>query len=321
MIDTYALDFSGDNSILTKVRLPNLNPNELLIENRAVGVNRADLMQRDGNYPPPSGASRTLGLEISGLVVHKGAEVGNVRIGDEVCALVEGGAYAHHTVARESTVFAKPRSMDFESAAGIPEAFITAYQAIFVESTNHVRNGILIHAAASGVGMAAIQLAKLNYTFIVATASSSKHSFCKALGADRVVDYKSENFIEALLHMERQIDLIIDPVGAPYLDLNLKLLRTDGCLVCLAVMGGYKADLNLLSVLLKRLSLVGTTLRSRSTEYKKDLIQSFTRSVLPKFDEGLLKVYVDRTFTFDQVDKAHDYMRANKNKGKIILTP
>ncbi|PZN09740.1 MAG: NADPH:quinone oxidoreductase [Bacillota bacterium] len=302
---------------------PEPGEGELLVRVRATALNRADILQRRGLYPPPPGASPILGLEIAGVVERAGPGCGGWRAGDRVFALVPGGGYAEYVTLPAAMAMPIPDNLGFEEAAAIPEAFFTAYQTLFWIGRLQAGERVLIHAGASGVGTAAIQLARDAGADVLVTAGSeAKLAACRALGASHAFNYKEGPFARRVLEATggRGVDLVLDFVGAPYWEQNLECLATDGRLVLIATMGGgvvERCDLRLLMA--KRLQVTGTTLRSRSPEYKARLTREFVQRVLPRFAEGRLRPVIDRVFPWDRVAEAHRYMEANRNIGKIVL--
>lgn len=295
---------------------------EVLIDVHYAGINRADILQRKGKYPPPPGASPILGLEVSGVIEAVGPECSaDWKIGQEVCTLLDGGGYAEKAVAREEMLIPLPKDTELSAAAGMPEAFLTAFQALYQLANNPKRHSILIHAGASGVGTAAIQLARLYYEIIIVTASASKHVVCENLGANFTIDYKKEDFARVILdRLGLKMDLIIDFIGAPYFHKNVEVLNTDGCMVGLAFLGGSDIEkFSLIPLLQKRISLKYSTLRSRSLEYKINLTTRFKEECHSLFEDKKIQVIVDSIWPMTQVPKAHLHMEHNLNKGKIIL--
>ncbi len=298
-------------------------PHEILVKVAATAVNRADILQREGKYPPPQGASPILGLEMSGEVVATGSAVRKWKQGDLVFGLLPGGGYAEFAVIHEDMALPVPEHFSLTEAAAIPEVFLTAYQAL--QWLAHLQSGeqVLIHAGASGVGTAAIQLARqLEASQIIVTASASKHQICLDLGADQAIDYKSVDFQEAVLqHTDGQgVDVILDFIAAPYFVKNIQSLRRDGRLVLLASLGGGKIkDFDLRLLLQKRLQVIGSTLRARALDYQIQLTRDFSQFAMPLFSNGRLKPVIDRIFAWHEVREAHRYMESNQNAGKIVL--
>lgn len=303
--------------------VPNPGVEEILVEVRAFGLNRADLLQRLGNYPPPEGASEILGLECSGVVHSVGPGVEKWKEGDEVCGLVDGGAYAEFCRMDESMVWPKQKGMTWVQAAGMPETYLTAYQALFVLMDVTSMDSVLIHAAASGVGTAAIQLMQDLPLQKWGTASGGKISYCLDQGYDKMVDYRSESFRKKITEWSngKGVDGILDLVGGPYFEDNIWSLARDGKLTILGLMGGVKIkDLNISPILSKRLSIEGSTLRSRTRSYKRRLVAGFLDRFEDQILSGGLKPVIFQTFDWSETQKAHELMASNQNKGKIVLT-
>jgi tumor protein p53-inducible protein 3 len=286
---------------------------EVLVRLRATAVNRADLMQAAGKYPPPPGASEILGLEGAGEVEGTG---------ERVFFLLPGGGYAERVNVARGMLMPIPAGMTFEEAAAIPEGWFTAYLNLFLEAGLKAGERVLIHAAASGVGTAALQLAKGAGAEVVATArSAGKVAALAALGADVVVDTSNDSFevrTEAAFG-KQPIDVILDPVGGPFFEGNLRLLRLGGRLVLIATMGGPSASIDLRAVLAKRLRVIGSTLRSRPGDEKVALTAAFVRDALPGFADGSLKPVIDSVYPLERAADAHRRMASNENVGKIVL--
>lgn len=304
---------------------PNPQPQEILVKIEATALNRADLLQKAGKYPVPEGASPILGLEMAGVVEEVGSEVAEFESGDRVLGLLSGGGYAEYCTIHENMAMAIPDELSFEEAAGIPEVFLTAFQAIDWLGELSNRETTLIHAGASGVGTAAIQLAKHLYDarIITTAGTDQKNELCESLGSDLSINYKEENFSDVIESEfgENCVDLIIDFVGSPYWDMNIKILGMDGRLVYLSMLGGTKVDqMNLVPILRKRLTVKGSTLRNRSDEYKMKLTKEFEQKALKFFTDGTIKPIIDSVFNWSNVEDAHSRMKNNLNAGKIILT-
>ena len=306
-----------------EIPMPSMFKHGILIKVQASGVNRADLLQRQGKYPPPKGASQVMGLEVAGMVEQAG-EGTHFRKGDKVMALLAGGGYAEYAQVHEDLVMPIPEGMKTSEAAGIPEVFITAYQVLVKIAKLKATDWTLIHAGASGVGTAAIQLCRaVGAKCIVTVRSDEKVKFCESLGANVVINTTTSKFDKQVQEVTngKGVNVIIDPVGAAYFDKNLGCAALDSRWVVIAGMGGVKIpEFNLAMLLMKRISLIGSTLRARSLPYKSELVRSFTAQFLPKFHSGELRPIIDTTFRLDHVAEAHSYMEANKNKGKIVLT-
>lgn len=311
------------NLYIGKHARPDINSEEVLVKVKATALNRADTLQRKGLYPPPSGASSILGLEMAGYIEEMGKNVKGWNVGDRVFALLSGGGYAEFVNVHQDLIMRIPDSLDFDEAAAIPEAFLTAYQALFYLGKLKREESILIHAGASGVGTAAIQLAKSQgVANIMITASGGKHRLCKSLGANHTIDYKKQNFEKVINEITGGIgvDVVIDFLGASYFHQNINCLSMDGRLVILGLMGGNIVEkANLGKILSKRLVIVGSTLRSRSLNYKIQLSKDFAVMAIPKFVKKELKPVIDSVLDWKEVAEAHRYMECNKNKGKIVL--
>lgn len=306
----------------TDAPTPEPGASDVLIDVVATAVNRADLLQRRGLYPPPPGESEILGLEAAGVVAAVGDAVTKVRIGDRVCCLLAGGGYAEQVVVHEAMALPVPSGLDFVQAAAIPEAFYTAFVNIVQEASLAKGERVLIHAGASGVGTAAIQLVRVRGAVAYVTASSDdKVQRCVALGADAGINYKHERFAErvATLTEGKGVDVILDCVGGSYLEDNVAALRSRGRLVIIGLMGGTKAEINLGLVVARRLRIIGSVLRTRSLAEKVAITEAFRAEVLPLFASGALQPIVDATYPIADAAAAHDYVASNKNVGKVVL--
>lgn len=307
-----------DVLILGEIPQPVPGSEELLIKVHATALNRADLLQRRGKYPPPPGASSILGLEIAGEVVEIGRKVTHFRIGDRVCGLVPGGGYAQYCLIDYQTAFSIPENLSFIEAAAIPEAFLTAQEALFTLGQLQQGEHVLIHAGGSGVGTAAIQLAKYAGSMVYTTVGSEdKLEKVKAMGADVVILYKKQDFTEVI---QNGVDVIIDFVGASYLARHLNILSPCGRLICVGLMGGTQAEVDLEKILRKRLQIKGLIMRTRSIDEKRLMAARFIEKQLPPFEARILKPVIDCIFDLNQIEAAHRYMETNKHVGKIVIT-
>ncbi len=296
--------------------------NEVLIKVHATALNRADTMQRQGKYPPPAGASPILGLEMSGVIEESGPIAEKYKIGDKVCALLGGGGYAEYVVVHEDLLFPIPEQMDMTAAAGLPEVFMTAYQALIYLAKVQAGEVILIHAGASGVGLAAIQIAKSLGAKVIVTASKGKHHLCRQVGADHCIDYNSISFDEVVLELTKNkgVNMILDFLAASYFQKNIDCLDFDGRMVMLAAMGGIKTkNLNIGKIVWKRLKIMGSTLRARSLGYKIQLREDVQNQFWENFNKQTFKVSIDSVYDWKEVIAAHQRMESNLNAGKIIL--
>lgn len=296
-------------------------PSEVRIEVQYSGVNRADLSQRAGRYPAPPGASPILGLEVSGRVVEVGAQVRRFRVGQPVMALLTGGGYAEQVVVPEATCLPVPAAFDLEKAGAVPEAFLTAHLNLFVVGELRENQVALIHAGASGVGTAAVQLAREAHAQVFATVGSeTKATAVKALGGIPI-DRKKEDFAERVKAESKGngCDFILDVAGGDTLEKNLDALKVDGRLVCIGLLGSRTGTLDVGRLLMKRQRVIGSTLRSLPLERKRMLVADFERRWMPALGDGRLKPVLDRTFAADEVEAAHARMRGDENVGKILL--
>lgn len=315
--------FGGPETLyIGETNNPIVKPNEVLIEVHYAALNRADLLQREGKYPPPKGESTILGLEASGVISEVGEEVADFSKGDRVMSLLAGGGQAEFVAVDCRLVWKVPQEISLEQAAAIPEVFLTAYQALFFEGKTTDKSTVLIHAGASGVGTSAIQLAKARKCKVITTSSEGKLEICKLLGADLTINYQTQDFSKEILKFTngKGVDIILDFIGAPYFKKNLDCLSTDGILIMISVMGGVKIDeINLYPILSKRITIKGTTLRSRSLEYKQNLIASFQEDYSNELIAGKIAPVIDSIYDWSKIKEAHEYMGTNKNKGKIVL--
>lgn len=312
-----------DQLAIGEVAEPEPAQGELLVRVRAAALNRADILQREGNYPPPPGASEILGLDMAGIVESSGAGCRRFKEGDRVFGLLPGGGYAEYAVIPEAMAMPVPVSFTFEQAAAVPEVFLTAFQTLFWIGRLQAGETVLIHSGGSGVGTAAIQLAAdAGATVLTTTGTEEKCESCRSLGAVRAINYRSRDFASAVMDHTGGggVDLILDFVAAPYWEKNISVLRTDGRMVLISLMGGSVAQsVDLGQILKKRLQINGTTLRGRSVDYKTRLTRAFAESGLDKLASGRLKPVIDSVFSWDKVADAHTRMEANRNTGKIIL--
>ncbi len=301
---------------------PTISDNEVLVKVHTAGINRADILQREGKYPPPKGASQIIGLEIAGEVVSIGYNSSKWKVGDKVFGLVSGGGYAQYAAIHKDMLIPMPTNLSFAECAAIPEAFLTAYQALVSHANLQAGEKVLIHAGGSGVGTAAIQIAKFIGATTYVTASASKHDVCHSLGAEVCIDYHSQKFEEVVKGLTNGsgVDVILDFVAANYYQQNLNSLAMDGRMVMLAFLGGVKVSkVNLAPIISKRLKIIGSTLRSRSTEYQIELTKSFADFGYKALVSRNIKPVIDKVFPWKQVQEAHQYMEANLNTGKIVL--
>lgn len=302
------------------VPVPSLERGDVLIETVATALNRADLAQRRGLYPPPSGASDVLGLEAAGVVRKVGWEVDNWHIGDAVCTLLPGGGYAEAAIVPQDLLMPVPLGWTFAQAAALPEVFYTAFLNVFLEAHLDKGEWVLIHGGASGVGTAAIQLAKHAGSNVVVTASSEdKLATCRNLGADVAINYQEQDFAEVIRDSCGGVDVVLDMVGAPYLAKHLEVLNTNGRLVIIATLGGKQADIDLRTLMGKRIAIKGSTLRSRPLHEKVHIKEQFMKRFWRLIEQGAIHPVIDSIYPITDVDAAHEHMRQNRNIGKIVL--
>ncbi|MGE4061795.1 MAG: NAD(P)H-quinone oxidoreductase [Rhodospirillaceae bacterium] len=303
---------------------PRPRAHEVLIEVKAAGVNRPDIVQRKGLYPPPAGASDLPGLEVAGIVIASGTEVASFKPGDEVCALTPGGGYATHCVAPAGACLPLPRGYDWIQAAALPETFFTVWHNVFERGDLKAGEVFLVHGGSSGIGTTAIQLAHAFGGFVIATAGSDeKCAACRALGADLAINYRTADFVEEIKGKAPGggVDVILDMVGGDYVARNIRCLKPDGRLINIAFLGGAKAELDLTPVMVKRLTLTGSTLRPRDDAFKARLAAALKERVWPLLEAGDVKPVIHATFPLAQAADAHRLMESSSHVGKIVLIP
>lgn len=300
--------------------LPRIEPGEVLIKVAAAGVNGPDLMQRKGLYPPPAGASDLLGLEVSGVIVTTGGEVGRWKSGDSVTALTNGGGYAEYCAVDAQQCLPIPKGIEPRDAGGLPETFFTVWSNIFMGVDLKAGETFLVHGGAGGIGTTAIQLGKAFGARVIATDSpETRCKICRELGADRVVDYQREDFVE-VVRKEGGANVILDIVGGPNIERNFKAAAHDARIVQLAFPLGSKVEINLMPVMLKRLTYTGSTLRTRSRAFKARIAQELEAQVWPHIEKGRIRVVTHHTFPLTEAGKAHALMESSQHVGKIVLT-
>ena len=302
---------------------PQVDAGEVLISVKATAINRADLLQRQGGYPPPPGASPILGLECAGDVIEVGANVDGFQAGDRVCALLAGGGYAEVASAPAGSVLPIPDGLDYEQAASLPEVYATAWINLYMEAGMVAGERAILHAGASGVGTAGVQLCRVfGQTSFVTAGEAEKIERCVALGASGGYNRHEGSFLEAAQTFAdgQGIDVILDPVGGQYLSDNLVLLGTGGRLVLIGLMGGPKAEINLAVLMGKRARVIGSTLRSRPNAEKAEVMSQLEQYVWPKISSGDIAPIIDSVFPIQDTDGAHRRMASNESFGKIVLT-
>jgi putative PIG3 family NAD(P)H quinone oxidoreductase len=307
---------------LREVTAPAVRDGYVLVDVKATALNRADLLQRRGFYPPPKGETDILGLECAGVVAELGAGVSSVAPGERVMALLPGGGYAERVLVPEKMLIPVPATLSFEQAAAVPEAFLVAREALFTLGRLRANDVALIHASAGGVGSAAVQLAKQTGARVVATAGSDdKLAWVAALGADVVVNYKSGDFVDAVKKLSdgKGADVVLDFVGASYWQKHASCLSIGGRVISIGVLGGASAEVNFAQLMSRRYQLLGLVMRSRDVSEKIVVTQAFIRETLPFIATGALKPLIDSVFPLADAVKAHERMEANLNLGKIVL--
>lgn len=314
----------GDADVLgiAELAVPKPKATELLIKVHATALNRADISQRRGSYPPPPGHCEILGLEIAGEVAETGNDVTGFKPGDKVFGLVDGGGYAEYCVIDANMAMTVPEGWAYEQAAAIPEVFLTAHVCLFQLGELQAYESVLIHAGGSGVGTAAIQMAHAIGAKVYVTAGSAeKIRRCVELGADAGIHYKKEDFALALqpLTQNQGVDVILDCIGMEYFARNLSSLKTEGRLIQIAAMTGSKCEVFLGQIIMKRLQIKGNTMRSRPLVEKQHITREFIQQWLPLLADGTLKPVIDSIVPFEQVQEAHRYLESNHNFGKVIL--
>lgn len=295
---------------------------QVLIQVAATGVNRPDVMQRKGMYPPPEGASDLPGLEVAGTIVAVGADVRHLKVGDNVCALVTGGGYAEYCLASACLCLPIPQGFSFLQAAALPETFFTVWSNVFDRARLLPAETLLVHGGSSGIGTTAIQLAKAYGAKVIVTAGSdAKCQFCLELGADAAINYKTQGFVKEVNELtdNRGVDVILDMVGGDYFARNIQCMAYDARLVQIALQNGPKADINLLPFLLKRLTYSGSTLRARDDMFKSAIAEQLYKNIWPLLSTGQIKPVIHTTFALEEAARAHALMENNQHMGKIML--
>jgi putative PIG3 family NAD(P)H quinone oxidoreductase len=312
---------------LTWQEVPNVPPEdgEVLIKVSAAGVNRADLLQAAGKYPPPPGASKILGLEVSGVIAEVGEGVGQWQVGQQVCALLAGGGYAEFVTVPASQVMPVPTAVELDQAAALPEAACTVWSNLVMTAQLAADDVVLIHGGASGVGTHAIQVARGLDSRVAATAGSApKLDLCTELGAEIVINHRDEDFVERV-RAETDgagADVILDIIGAAYLDRNVDALAPDGRLIVIGMQGGVKGELNLGKLVAKRASVIGTSLRARPVQgpgSKSDIVAELVRNVWPMIDDGRVRPVIGAEFPIEQATAAHELLDSGEVAGKVLL--
>ncbi|MDN3549871.1 NAD(P)H-quinone oxidoreductase [Mucilaginibacter aquaedulcis] len=303
---------------------PTYGANEVLIKVAAAGVNRPDVLQREGKYPPPADVVQDIpGLEVAGTVVEVGAAVTRWKIGDKVCALVSGGGYAAYCSAHELQCLPVPENLSFTEAASLPETFFTVWSNVFDRGNLKDGETLLVHGGSGGIGVAAIQIASaLGHTVYTTVGSDEKCHSCEALGAARAINYKTENFKEVIEQLTngKGVDVILDMIGGDYTPANIQSLAIEGRLVMINTMNGNNAQVDLGRVMVKRLTITGSTLRARDAEFKGRIAQNLLKSIWPLLASGAIKPVIYKIFKPEEAAQAHELMESSSHIGKIVLS-
>ena len=305
-----------------RVEVPRPGTGQVLIKVAAAGVNRPDILQRQGGYPPPPGAPLTPGLEVAGEVVAVGEGVRRYRLRDKVCALVPGGGYAEHCLAAEDNALPIPAGLSMEEAAGLPETYFTVWTNVFQRGALKAGETLLVHGGTSGIGSTAIMLARAFGAKVIATAGSDdKCEACRKLGADHAINYRSQDFVDDMKAQKLEANVILDMVGGDYVGRNLRVAAMHGRIVQIAFQKGSKVEVDLLPIMLKRLTLTGSTLRPRSVAEKAEIARELEAKVWPLLAQGRCKPVIHATFPLAEAAMAHALMESSVHVGKIILIP
>jgi NADPH:quinone reductase len=316
----------GGPEVLSVVEgpIPAIGPREVLIQVHFAGVNRPDLLQRSGKYPPPPGASPILGLEVAGRVAALGAEVTTWRIGDQVCALTPGGGYAEFCRTDASHCLPLPRGLDLAASAAIPENFFTVWTNLVDRGRLQAGENVLIHGGSSGIGYTAIQIARQFGAIVFTTVGNEKKAkFCLGLGADHVINYRTQDFVAEVKRIvgARGLDIILDMVGGSYIEKNISLLTLEGRLMQIAFLeGSTVSDFDFMPIMMRRLTVSGSTLRHRTVAGKASIADALREHVWPLLESGQIKIVIDRIFPCSEVAEAHQRMESGEHIGKIVLS-
>ncbi len=306
--------------VIDNVIKPSITDTEVLIKVKAAGINRPDIIQRMGLYPPPPGASDILGLEVSGTIVEVGSKVDRNYMNKDVCALLSGGGYAEYASCDISTVMSIPKNISLIDACAIPETFFTVWTNLFDTAKILKDEVLLIHGGASGIGLTAITIAQaMGIKCIATVGSKEKEEYLNKLNLEMVINYNSHDFEEKIKQKFKGVDVILDMVGGDYFQKNINLLNRNGRLINIAYLRGSKVEANLLPIMLKRLVVTGSTLRVRSNEEKHGIKKNIEKYIWPLFEKKMIKLHIDKYFEMKDAVKAHQYMENNENIGKILL--
>ena len=312
----------GDASVLevSEVEIPEIQNDEVLIKVKGAGINRPDIIQRAGFYPPPKGTSDILGLEVSGVIVEVGKNLNKNLIDTEVCALLTGGGYAEYAKCNIATVLPAPKRISLLHACTIPETFFTVWTNLFDHGNLRKNESLLVHGGASGIGLTALSIAKqMGVKCFTTVGTKEKKKFIEKFNFAKCINYNDEDFEIIIKELNKGIDVILDIVGGEYFQKNINLLNKYGRLINIAYLKGSKVEVNLLPIMLKRLIITGSTLRIREDKEKKKIADSLISNIWPLLENGEIQLYIDKEFDYVDVKKAHKYMENNKNIGKLLL--
>jgi NADPH2:quinone reductase len=302
--------------------LPDIANDDVLIKVAAAGVNRADVLQRRGHYPSPAGAPANPGLEAAGTVVAVGSGVTEFKVGDRVCALLQGGGYSEYCAVNVAQVLPVPAGLDLIEAASLPETYFTVWSNLYEFGSLQRGESLLVHGGSSGIGISAIQLAKaLGSTVFTTVGTDDKARFCEQLGAQSAINYKTQDFVSeiATLTQNKGVNVVLDMVGGSYVARNLQVLAVEGRLVMIATQGGSKGEIDVLRIMQRRLKVTGSTLRTRDEDFKRQMKQKLLKHVWPLLANGTIKPVIDKVFPMADASAAHAHMESSTHKGKIIL--
>lgn len=308
--------------VLAQRPVPQVGDDDVLIKVAAAGVNRADVLQRRGHYPSPPGAPPNPGLEVAGSVAAVGRNVSEFKVGDAVCALLQGGGYSEYCAVDAGQVLAVPGNFDMIQAASLPEAYFTVWSNVFEFGRLQRGERLLVQGGSSGIGVSAIQLAAALGSTVYATAGTDdKCRFCEQIGATRAINYKSQDFVSEIASItgKRGVNVVLDMVGGSYVSRNLQVLAPEGRLVMIAAQGGVKGEIDVLRIMQYRLIVTGSTLRTRPVEFKQQIKAKLQQIVWPLIANGTIKPIVDKVFPLAEAAAAHAYMESSAHKGKIVL--
>lgn len=307
---------------IREMPVPEPGPSQLLVKVHTAGVNRPDVLQRTGVYPPPKGSSPLPGLEISGIVAAAGGHTKRFKVGDKVCALTSGGGYAGYCVSDESATLPVPNGLSMAEAAAVPETFFTVWHNVFERGRLAQGQWLLAHGGSSGIGTTAIQMGVARGAKVIVTAGTAeKCAACEKLGAARAINYREEDFVEVVKDVTggHGADVILDMVGGSYIERNFSAAATDGHIVQIAFLQGPKAELSFMRVMMKRLTLTGSTLRARTDQVKGEIAGAVEENIWPLIEAGKIRPVMDKTYPLGEAPKAHAYMESGENIGKIVL--